>query len=206
MSTKENSGEVAVEKVTENDKPNADAKCEIKGIKRAAEVSPYSVYTIFFLSLFFHAILLYSVEYCIIHSTSTYIERDDHVRCTRSRACRIQRSLRCVYIYLSVTACQTRFPPGCLLQERTSAPAGGGGVRASCDSIFSRRWRPLLARTSCSRVFILASRSFYLMLSSSFSTVDTSKVDNRKDREKKHNTELALCVRSVGEKMARRAP
>ena len=39
MSTKENSGEVAVEKVTENDKPNADAKSELKGIKRAAEVS-----------------------------------------------------------------------------------------------------------------------------------------------------------------------
>lgn len=41
MSTKENSGDVAVEKVTENDKPNADAKCEIKGIKRAAEVSKH---------------------------------------------------------------------------------------------------------------------------------------------------------------------
>ena len=39
MSTKENSGEVAVEKVTENDKPSVDAKCELKGIKRAAEVS-----------------------------------------------------------------------------------------------------------------------------------------------------------------------
>lgn len=38
MSTKENSGDVAVEKVTENDKPNAEAKCVVKGIKRAAEV------------------------------------------------------------------------------------------------------------------------------------------------------------------------
>jgi hypothetical protein len=38
MSTKENS-EVAVEKVTENDKPISDAKCDLKGIKRAAEVS-----------------------------------------------------------------------------------------------------------------------------------------------------------------------
>lgn len=38
MSTKENN-EVAVEKVTENDKASADAKCDIKGIKRPAEVS-----------------------------------------------------------------------------------------------------------------------------------------------------------------------
>lgn len=38
MSTKENN-EVAVEKVTENDKASGDAKCEIKGIKRPAEVS-----------------------------------------------------------------------------------------------------------------------------------------------------------------------
>lgn len=38
MSTKENN-EVAVEKATENDKPTGDAKCELKGIKRAAEVS-----------------------------------------------------------------------------------------------------------------------------------------------------------------------
>lgn len=40
MSTKENN-EVAVEKVTENDKASADAKCDIKGIKRPAEVSTY---------------------------------------------------------------------------------------------------------------------------------------------------------------------
>lgn len=38
MSTKENN-EVVVEKVTENDKASADAKCDIKGIKRPAEVS-----------------------------------------------------------------------------------------------------------------------------------------------------------------------
>lgn len=36
MSTKENN-EVAVEKVTENDKASADAKCDIKGIKRPVE-------------------------------------------------------------------------------------------------------------------------------------------------------------------------
>jgi len=41
MSTKENN-EVAVEKVTENDKASADAKCDIKGIKRPAEVSAVS--------------------------------------------------------------------------------------------------------------------------------------------------------------------
>lgn len=46
MSTKENN-EVAVEKVTENDKASGDAKCEIKGIKRPAEVS--SVLFSFFL-------------------------------------------------------------------------------------------------------------------------------------------------------------
>ena len=38
MSSKENN-EVAVEKVTENDKASGDAKCEIKGMKRPAEVS-----------------------------------------------------------------------------------------------------------------------------------------------------------------------
>lgn len=38
MSTKENN-EVAVEKATENDKASVDAKCDLKGIKRAAEVS-----------------------------------------------------------------------------------------------------------------------------------------------------------------------
>lgn len=43
MSTKENN-EVAVEKVTENDKASADAKCDIKGIKRPAEVSTRSIY------------------------------------------------------------------------------------------------------------------------------------------------------------------
>lgn len=49
MSTKENS-EVAVEKVTENDKTNADAKCEIKGIKRAAEVNTfYPIFLIIFI-------------------------------------------------------------------------------------------------------------------------------------------------------------
>lgn len=37
MSTKENN-EVAVEKI-DNDKAAGDAKCEIKGTKRAAEVS-----------------------------------------------------------------------------------------------------------------------------------------------------------------------
>lgn len=37
MSSKENN-EVAVEKI-ENDKGAADAKCELKGTKRAAEVS-----------------------------------------------------------------------------------------------------------------------------------------------------------------------
>lgn len=42
MSTKENN-EVAVEKVTENDKASADAKCDLKGIKRPAEVSPASL-------------------------------------------------------------------------------------------------------------------------------------------------------------------
>lgn len=42
MSTKENN-EVAVEKVTENDKASADAKCDIKGIKRPAEVSTVSL-------------------------------------------------------------------------------------------------------------------------------------------------------------------
>lgn len=42
MSTKENN-EVAVEKVTENDKASADAKCDIKGIKRPAEVSTASL-------------------------------------------------------------------------------------------------------------------------------------------------------------------
>lgn len=39
MSTKENNSEVAVEKVTENDK--ADTKAEVKGTKRPAEVSLY---------------------------------------------------------------------------------------------------------------------------------------------------------------------
>lgn len=38
MSTKENN-EVVVEKVNTDAKVNADAKCEIKGIKRSAEVS-----------------------------------------------------------------------------------------------------------------------------------------------------------------------
>lgn len=38
MSTKENN-EVTVEKATENDKASGDAKCDLKGIKRAAEVS-----------------------------------------------------------------------------------------------------------------------------------------------------------------------
>ncbi|KYM76139.1 hypothetical protein ALC53_13456 [Atta colombica] len=42
MSTKENN-EVAIEKVTENDKASADAKCDIKGIKRPAEVSTASL-------------------------------------------------------------------------------------------------------------------------------------------------------------------
>lgn len=40
MSTKENNSEVAVDKVTENnDKPAGDAKAEVKGTKRPAEVS-----------------------------------------------------------------------------------------------------------------------------------------------------------------------
>jgi hypothetical protein len=40
MSSTENNAEVAVEKVKEtNDKPAADAKAEIKGTKRPAEVS-----------------------------------------------------------------------------------------------------------------------------------------------------------------------
>lgn len=46
MSTKENN-EVAVEKVTENDN-KTDAKCEIKGFKRPAEVSPPNSSTLFF--------------------------------------------------------------------------------------------------------------------------------------------------------------
>lgn len=45
MSTKENN-EVAVEKVTENDKAAGDAKCEIKGIKRPAEVSAHTLLTL----------------------------------------------------------------------------------------------------------------------------------------------------------------
>lgn len=51
MSTKENN-EVAVEKATENDKPTGDAKCEIKGIKRAAEVSSVSSFCFFFFFVF----------------------------------------------------------------------------------------------------------------------------------------------------------
>lgn len=38
MSSKENN-EVAVEKIADNDKASGDAKCEIKGTKRPAEVS-----------------------------------------------------------------------------------------------------------------------------------------------------------------------
>lgn len=39
MSTKENNSEVAIDKVTEtNDKPGGDAKVEVKGTKRPAEV------------------------------------------------------------------------------------------------------------------------------------------------------------------------
>lgn len=55
MSSKENN-EVAVEKVTENDKASGDAKCEIKGMKRPAEVSccafPTSFFKYRFLDLF----------------------------------------------------------------------------------------------------------------------------------------------------------
>lgn len=55
MSSKENN-EVAVEKVTENDKASGDAKCEIKGMKRPAEVSccafPTSFFEYRFLDLF----------------------------------------------------------------------------------------------------------------------------------------------------------
>lgn len=43
MSSKENS-EVAVDKI-DNDKGSADAKCELKGTKRAAEVSYYSSFS-----------------------------------------------------------------------------------------------------------------------------------------------------------------
>lgn len=52
MSAKENN-DVAVEKATENDKPKADAKSEIKGIKRPAEVSRYFALVFFLLFLLF---------------------------------------------------------------------------------------------------------------------------------------------------------
>lgn len=43
MSTKENKSEVAVDKI-ENDKTPSDAKAEVKGNKRPAEVSNYSLF------------------------------------------------------------------------------------------------------------------------------------------------------------------
>lgn len=39
MSAKENNSEVAVDKVDGADKNNSDAKCELKGTKRPADVS-----------------------------------------------------------------------------------------------------------------------------------------------------------------------
>ncbi|CAA9999513.1 unnamed protein product, partial [Nesidiocoris tenuis] len=53
MSSKENNSEVAVEKATENnDKPNNDAKAEVKGTKRPAEfigfISKASLHTLHF--------------------------------------------------------------------------------------------------------------------------------------------------------------
>lgn len=39
MSAKENNSDVALDKVDANDKNNSDAKCELKGSKRPADVS-----------------------------------------------------------------------------------------------------------------------------------------------------------------------
>ena len=47
MSTKENNSEVAVDKVTENnEKAGGDAKAEVKGTKRPAEVSANNILVI----------------------------------------------------------------------------------------------------------------------------------------------------------------
>lgn len=58
MSTKENN-EVVIEKVSENDKTSGDAKCEIKGIKRPAEVSS----VLFFPSIFRRDFFFYHLYY-----------------------------------------------------------------------------------------------------------------------------------------------
>lgn len=66
MSTKENN-DVAVEKVIDNDKSSADAKCEIKGTKRPAEVSFILIYIYVLLTSFLYLTLSHTTPFTSSH-------------------------------------------------------------------------------------------------------------------------------------------
>lgn len=172
MSTKENS-EVAVEKVTENTKPNADAKCEIKGIKRAAEVS-----FIFIMHFFFYS----RTVHLYIHG------RDDHVRRTRSRR--------------SVSHSLSRAHSGCLYYTVLQGTRPRAGRRCATPFSLSARRAPR-APIALSRRLVAASvRTDF----STFPSVFHRRGSKERSRATEPRARALLCVRSVGEKMARRAP